>query len=136
MEYIPNDDFDLVFGDTDYPNDTFNNDLTFKDINVYNRFGLSLINMRCENGIHMLNGRLYDDVDGNITYKSNEGKSLVDYIIASTSLFDKCTCFCICTQYFSDHFPVIRTLHLHALNMGIPNSHYNKNVASSWYKYK
>ena len=37
---------------------------------------------------------------------------------------------------FSDHFKVICTLQLHALNMGIPNSHYNENVTSSWYKYK
>ena len=62
--------------------------------------------MCCENDVHMLNGRLYDDADGNITCISNEGKSLVDYIIASTSLFDKCTYFCIGTQYFSDHFPL------------------------------
>ena len=33
-------------------------------------------------------------MDENITCISNEGKSLVDYIIASTSLFDKCTYFC------------------------------------------
>ena len=37
---------------------------------------------------------------------------------------------------FSDHFPVVCTLQLHALNMGIPNSNYNKNVNSSWYKDK
>ena len=45
------------------------------------------------------------------------------------------TYFCIGTQYFSDHFPVICTLQLHALNMDIPNSHYNDNFTSSWYKY-
>ena len=44
--------------------------------------------MCCENDIHMLNGRLYDDVDGNITCISNEGKRFVDYVIASTCLFD------------------------------------------------
>ena len=79
----------------------------------------------------MLNGRLYDDVDGNITCISNEGNSLVDYVFASTSLFDKYTYFCIGTQYFSDHFLVICTLQLHALNMCIPNSHYNENFTSS-----
>ena len=39
-------------------------------------------------------------------------------------------------QYFSDHIPVICTLQLHAPKMGIPNSHYNENFTSSWYKYK
>ena len=68
---------------------------------------------------------------GNVTCISNEEKRLVDYVIDSTCLFDKCTYFCIGMQYFSDHFPVIYTLQLHALNMGIPNSHYNENVTSS-----
>ena len=91
LDYIPNNHLDLVFGDTDYPKDTVNIDRNSKDVNAYNRFGLYLINMFYENDIHVLNGRLYDDVDGNITCISNGGKSLVDYIIASTSLFDKCT---------------------------------------------
>ena len=67
--------------------------------------------MCCNNDIHMLNGRLYDDIDGNITCISNKGKSLVDYIIALTSLFDKCSYFYIGTQKFSDNFPVICKLH-------------------------
>ena len=37
----------------------------------------------------MLNGRISDDVEGNFTCISNEGRSLVDYIIVSSSLFDK-----------------------------------------------
>ena len=73
LDYIPNDDLDLVFGDTDYPNDTFNINRNSKDINIYNRFGFSLINMCCENAY---------DLDGYIICISNKGKSLVDYIIA------------------------------------------------------
>ena len=30
--------------------------------------------------IHMLNGRMFDDADGNSACTSNEGRSLVDYI--------------------------------------------------------
>ena len=132
MDYIPNDDLDLVFVDIHYLNDTFNIDRNSKGINVYNRFGLSLINISCENDILMLNGRLYDDVDGNITCIFIEGKRLVDNINASTSLFDKSTYFCIGTQYFSDHFPAICTLQLHALYMSMPNSHYNENFTDSY----
>ena len=65
----------------------------------------------------MLNWRLYDNVDGNFTCISNEY-------------------FCIGRQYFSDHLPVIRKLQLHALSMGIPNSHYNENVTRRLCKYK
>ena len=39
--------------------------------------------MCCENDIHMLNGHLYDDLDGNIICISNYWKGLVDYFIAS-----------------------------------------------------
>ena len=43
----------------------------------------------------MLNGRLIDDVDGNITCISNNGMSIVDYIIASSNLFDKFSSFIV-----------------------------------------
>ena len=56
LDYISNDDLDLVFGDTDYPNDMFNIDRQSKDINVNKRFGLSLVNICCENDKHMLMG--------------------------------------------------------------------------------
>lgn len=90
LDYIPYDDLDIVFGDTDYPGDTFNLNRNSKDSHTYNKFGLSLIDLCCEHDIHMLNGRP-DDVEGNITCISNEGRSIVDYIIASTSLFNKVT---------------------------------------------
>ena len=48
----------------------------------------------------MLNGRISDDVEGNFTCISNEGRSLVDYILASSSLFDKFSYFCIDTHDF------------------------------------
>ena len=100
LDFIPQDDLDFIFGDTDYPGDTFNLDRNSKDTITYNNFGLSLIDLCCEHDIHMLNGRLFDDVDGNITCTANEGRSLVDYIIASTSLFDKFSHFCIDTHDF------------------------------------
>ena len=45
--------------------------------------------MCCENDIHMLNGRLYDNVDGDITCISDKGNSLVDNIIAPISILIK-----------------------------------------------
>lgn len=112
LDYIPQDDLDFVFGDTDYPGDTFNLSRNSKDSQTYNKFGLSLIDLCCEHDIHILNGRLFDDIEGNITCVSNEGRSIVDFIIASTSLFDKFLYFGIDHHDFSDHFPITCTLKL------------------------
>ena len=60
----------------------------------------------------MLNGRLFADIDGNITCISNDGTSIVDYIIASSSLFDKFSSFAVDNYAVSDHFPLICTLKL------------------------
>ena len=85
----------------------------------------------------MLNGRLFDDVDGNITCTANEGRSLVDYIIASTSLFDKFSHFCIDTHYFSDHFPVTCTLVLQQSHWEeFHNESDNDTETYMWNKYK
>ena len=37
--------------------------------------------------MHTLNGRLFNDTEGNFTCIANEGASIVDYMIASTHLF-------------------------------------------------
>ena len=94
----------LVFGETDYPGDMFNLNRNSKDSQTYNKFGLSLVDLCCEHDVHMLNGRLFDDKEGNITCVANEGRSLVDYIIASSNLFDKFSYFCVDNHDFSDMF--------------------------------
>ena len=101
------------------------------------KFGLSLIDLCCEHDIHMLNGRISDDVEGNFTCISNEGRSLVDYIIASSSLFDKFSYFCIDTNDFSDHFPVTCTLRLQqSFNEGTFDTFHNDAETSNWGKFK
>ena len=76
--------FHFQGGETDYPGDTFNLLRRSQDCEVYNNFGLSLIELCCEYDVHMLNGRLFDDIEGNITCTANDGRSIVDYIIASS----------------------------------------------------
>ena len=137
LDYIPYDDLDFIFGETDYPGDTLSLDRNSKDANTYNKFGLSLIDLCCEHDIHMLNGHISDDVEGNFTCISNEGRSLVDYIIASSSLFDKFSYFCIDTHDFSDHFPVTCTLRLQqSFNEGTFITFDNDAETSNWGKFK
>ena len=81
--------FLLFFYDsnTDYPSHIFNLDRSSKDKKI-NKFGLSLKEMCCTYDIHIMNGRLFNDKVGNFTCFSNNGKSVVDYMICSTSLFE------------------------------------------------
>ena len=58
QDFIPEDELDFVFGITDYPSDSFHLKRKSKDCHVYNRFGLSLIDLCCEYDVHILNRRL------------------------------------------------------------------------------
>ena len=51
-----------------------------------NNFGLSLINVCQLYGIHIVNGRLFDDTLGEISSVANDGSSVVDYFIGSSKL--------------------------------------------------
>ena len=62
--------------------------------------------MCCTLNIHILNGRLFEDREGNITCISGNGASVVDYSIVSTDLFPLVTDFEILTRDESDHFPI------------------------------
>ena len=62
--------------------------------------------MCCSFDIHIVNGRLFNDLDGNFTYFSTNGQSVIVYIIASTDLFRYVSYFSVENIDISDHFPV------------------------------
>lgn len=106
-DFIPADGIDLVFGgETAYPNDSFCLSRSSKDSSL-NRFGSSLIDLCCLHEIHiMFNGRLFGDTEGNFTCTANDGNSVVDYCLGSTSLISHVTDFYVGVEDFSDHFPL------------------------------
>ena len=75
---------------------------------VLNRFGQSLIELCCTHDIHIVNGRTENDTSGNFTCVANEGKSVVDYVIASSVLFDSIADMSVDEHDFSDHLPKLR----------------------------
>ena len=105
QDFIPHDDLEYIFGETEYPTDPFEMSRASKD-ETQNRFGISLLDLCCMYNIHVLNGRLFEDVKGEITCVANAGRSVVDYMVASTSLFDSFTYFKVGCEDFSDHFPL------------------------------
>lgn len=89
----------------DFPNSTFCLPRVNTD-NEQNRFGLSLIELCCTKDSHLLNSR-FSDVNETHTCVANNGRSVVDYIVASSSLFDVILDFYIDDLDCSDHFPLV-----------------------------
>jgi exonuclease III len=87
-----------------YERDNFSMCRQNKD-RVTNNFGKSFLNMCGAFNIHILNGRFPNDQYGEFTCVANKGKSVVDYTIASTSLFHRIRNFEIHDNDESDHFP-------------------------------
>ena len=59
--------------------------------------------------MHIVNGRCGYDC-GNYTFISSQGKSLIDYVLASPLLFKYILDFSILTSDISNHFPTITKL--------------------------
>ena len=69
-------------------------------------YGLYVLEICKTYGVHMLNGRKSGDMNGEYTYMSSTGKSIVDYILISSSLFEQIIDFSVEDQNNSDHFPL------------------------------
>ena len=79
-DFIPNDCVNYIFsGNIEFPSDSFDMSRTSKDT-VCNNFGLSLIDLCCTFNIHIFNGRLFNDKNGEYTCFANNGASVVDYM--------------------------------------------------------
>ncbi|XP_060562301.1 uncharacterized protein LOC132721934 [Ruditapes philippinarum] len=105
-DYIPDDNLFHIFGTVDYDGSYFNTPRRSKDSIRGNNYGKFLVNLCCLFDIHILNGRFEGDIDGNFTCFSNDGASLVDYMIASSNLFSYIRNFCVLDRDDSDHFPL------------------------------
>ena len=93
QDFIAKDNLDFILGrDAYYESDDFNMERKSKDL-CTNSFRVSLIQLCKTYAIHVFNGRLHQDQEGENTCIANEGASVVDYMIASTCLFNICLFF-------------------------------------------
>ena len=107
LDFIPNDNLDIVFGkNVDYDNDNFEMHRNNLDCNRYNNYGKSLVELCCCNNMHIINGRLHDDVRENYTCITHNGASVVDNYIASSDLFPNISYFCTENRDEFIHFPL------------------------------
>ena len=86
LDYIPSDDLTFISWETSCNADTFELTRNNKDSLRFNAFGKTLVEFCCSNSMHIINGRLSMDTDGNFTCVANNGASTVDYNICSTLL--------------------------------------------------
>ena len=82
----------------------------------HNGYGKYLVELSFTIHINILNGRLFQDKESNITCTSGKGVSVLDYCITSTDVFSFYTDFEILDRDDSDDFPVKCTLEFPSKN--------------------
>jgi len=79
---------------------------------VINKRGRQLLELCQQTGLRICNGRIGDDAGcGRITCTANEGKSVVDYVLATQHTFPYFHSFQVCDQVESSHMPVSFTFY-------------------------
>ena len=106
IDFIKDDKTLLFTGNNIYEPDNFSLPRFSKD-NIISKFGKYLINMCHETGTHFLNGRFPRDKSGEKTCCTANGTSTVDYMLATTYLFENIIDFKVSHIDDSDHFPLI-----------------------------
>ena len=108
-DYIDNDAF---LNDLDWYNDIGDSFCVARksEDSIVNNFGNQLIDLCTDTMTHILNGRKQGDEQGQFTCVTANGKSVVDYILVSTTLYDCINEFVVdvidVTHRGIDHFPV------------------------------
>lgn len=137
MDYIVEDDPYYTFGEhTAYPADEFTMPRNNKDSDFSNTYGLSLMELCCTFNVHLLNGRLFNNKDGNFTCFANNGTSVVDYMIASTALFPKFSNVGVTSFDISDHLPIYCSLTLGIRPSNEPLNEIQTTETHAWERYK
>jgi len=71
-----------------------------------NRNGHQVIDFCNDNNLVILNGRCFQDLDGDFTFLNANGQSVIDYVLVSRCIFDSICFFKIDFRLESDHFPL------------------------------
>ncbi|XP_075159386.1 uncharacterized protein LOC142232535 [Haematobia irritans] len=100
---------------------------------IINRNGKLIIEFITDNNMIILNGRTNGDEEGNLTYISHIGESVIDICSVSNELLNYIESFQIENKVWSDHMPVVLTIKL----LEIQNSTKTLNLLPKlWWKDK
>ena len=108
-DYIIDDSVNWMPNMEWYATDNFDILRKSKDAHV-NTFGKSLLNLCKEMDLHILNGRSDSDSEGEYTFVSDQGASVIDYALVPSVLFTQIENFKILLDDISNHFPIALTL--------------------------
>jgi hypothetical protein len=110
LDYIENDTVNFLFDANNvYTEEDINKSRKSKD-KVVNTYGRRLLLLCKMFNIHVLNGRGETDAEGEYTFVGPMGCSVVDYVIASTSLFNEIANFEVVARVESNHLPICWSL--------------------------
>lgn len=110
-DFLDEDDTEHVPGLEWFLADEFKRPRNARDL-VVNDFGNSLLDLCIELGIHILNGRCYGDLNGAFTNITENGCSIVDYMIAESSVIDVVESFTVVDYPEANHLPLQCNLQL------------------------
>ena len=97
LDFIPDDNIDHVCDENNmYPGNFFCIPRKSNDLNTYNAYGCSLVELCCVFDVHIMNGRVSGDIEGDFMCYSNNDTSVVDYIVTSSNIFNKTI---LCSQF-------------------------------------
>ncbi len=100
------DGFQNVPGMEWYIGEEFNVERFSKD-KVVNKFGISLLEMCIELNLHIANGRVEGDNNGEFTFINRNGHSVIDYVMTSTEMFNWITSVEVLSLDVGCHFPLL-----------------------------
>ncbi len=133
-DYIECEDSEYIACGSYYSNDHFEGYRKSKD-KVVNTFGHCLLDMCCNLNIHFVNGRIGKDINGEFTFMSAAGCSVIDYFIISSQLFIYVKDFEILYVDISDRFPLSYTMRLSSVESRT-NMSKNHSDVRPWTRFK
>ena len=104
-DYLPDDNVDHIPNVNWYEPSNFNIPRNSKDTST-NEFGDHLSVMCIELEIYILNGRIDGDLNGEFTNITENGKSVVDYVLADQTIINVVKSFCVSDIAEANHLPL------------------------------
>ena len=112
-DFIQFDSTDYLISDDDYREDILPPERCNLDDRDLNSYGRSLLNLCKSTGLKIVNGRFGKDRhEGNFTCITGNSKSVIDYFLVETSVFDDILDFVVGERLESIHMPLQLTLNI------------------------
>ena len=85
-DFIAYDQYNNLTDDEDYTPDCYMQRATMDS--ACNNFGVKLLDLCKSSGVRIVNGRLYNDIEGSFTFVNSQYSSVIDYLVTKPDCFN------------------------------------------------